>query len=133
MNQDQSSKNRDDEARARTLTPDSSGVDLRGEQDEIAEEKREHPGYRPFQAGFWDKDPETTLHRTTYLRIVGLGCFLTILAIFAYLSIFWGSLWQVQIYVHRMNGWIVVRTAPLLLVPRGTSANLFYCTDIVCY
>lgn len=60
-----------------------------------------------FAAGFWDRDPETTKHRKIYLKVVTGGSFVTILVIFAVLSIYWGSLWKVNLNIHHLNGWIV--------------------------
>lgn len=99
---------------------DSKTSDARTRTNDVPEEsetvqedagKTQEPTSPPlFQAGFWDKDPETTRHRNNYFKIVIMGCFLVIIVIFGYLSIYWGSLWAVNKTVHNMNAWVVVST-----------------------
>lgn len=108
QNNKQNREDGDTDTRARTLSAEDDEPEFATERDEIEHEKRGHPTYQPFQAGFWDKDPETTKHRTIYLKISIMGVMFTILAIFAYLSIYWGSLWSVETHLHGLNGWIVV-------------------------
>ena len=67
-----------------------------------------------YASTFWSNDPETTKHRSMYLKIVILGVFLTILLIFGVLSIYWGALWKVQDGIHNFDGWVVVRTISYL-------------------
>ncbi|EJD03137.1 uncharacterized protein FOMMEDRAFT_108265 [Fomitiporia mediterranea MF3/22] len=61
----------------------------------------------PFRASFWSSDPITAGKRKMYFRAVGGGTFLMIIVIFAVLSIFWASLYNVSAYIHKLEGWIV--------------------------
>lgn len=62
----------------------------------------------PHTAGFWDRTPFMAGARKSYMRVLSMGFLLTSLVIFGVLSIFWGSLWRTNLYVHKLDGWIVV-------------------------
>ncbi|EJD03138.1 uncharacterized protein FOMMEDRAFT_20295 [Fomitiporia mediterranea MF3/22] len=61
----------------------------------------------PFQARFWSNDPVTSVKRKLYFRVVGSGTFLMIICIFTLLAIFWGSLYNVNDYIHKLEGWVI--------------------------
>lgn len=53
---------------------------------------------------FWDKEAATA--RKIYLKILIGGSFITIITIFAVMSIFWGALWKAP--ERNLQGWVVV-------------------------
>ncbi|TFK54205.1 hypothetical protein OE88DRAFT_1732894 [Heliocybe sulcata] len=61
----------------------------------------------PFSKGFWDKDPDTTKARQTYLKVCVLAVVLVSLTIWAVLPMFWGSEWKPETAIHNLNGWII--------------------------
>ena len=69
---------------------------------------------QPFSNGFWDKSPGMTRSRKMYLQVLFRGTVLIILVIFGYLSIFWGSLFKTTEYIHKLKGWVVVSSFPIL-------------------
>lgn len=97
-------KKQQERAGSPTLTRTSTEEVLQEEEGKTQEETRP-PLYG---AGFWDHDMETSRHRAVYLKTMLAGGLLTVLVIFSYLAIYWGSLWKVNEKIHNMNGWIVV-------------------------
>lgn len=61
------------------------------------------PGYRSF----FDKSPEGTLARQTYLKVFFGGTFMVIVMIFTILPMYWGALWKIP--TRNLPGWVVVR------------------------
>lgn len=84
------------------------------DEEEVAshseKQGQQHGPPPPYSAGFWDKTPAMANARKAYVRVLGGGLFLTTLVIFSVLSIFWGSLWKLNEYIHNLDGWIVVST-----------------------
>lgn len=62
----------------------------------------------PFQSSFWDKDPDMVRRRKLYIKVLASNTIIIILIIFGILSIFWGSLYNVDSYIHNLQGWVVV-------------------------
>ncbi|KAJ7073742.1 hypothetical protein C8F01DRAFT_1075468 [Mycena amicta] len=60
---------------------------------------------RPFSAGFLDKTPDAAAARAVYLKTVVGGVAAISVAIFAFFSIYWGSVWSSP--HHPLPGWIV--------------------------
>ncbi|KAF7298492.1 DUF3533 domain-containing protein [Mycena kentingensis (nom. inval.)] len=63
------------------------------------------PSARPVQVQFLDKTPEAAASRAVYFKTIFGGVAALSVAIFAFFSIYWGSVWSSP--RHSLPGWIV--------------------------
>ena len=85
-------------------TPFSKEVDVQKKVD-----------LKPGSRRFFDKSPEGSQARKTYLTVFLGGTFMVILMIFTILPIYWGSLWKIP--TRNLNGWVVVRSSVTYSLP----------------
>ena len=94
---------------------DASVLPMKAPPPQARTNQVEPPQPVPFQSNFFDKDPDMVRRRGMYIQMLVRSTFLIILIIFGILSIFWGSLYNVNAYVHNLDGWVVVSQRRLSL------------------
>lgn len=108
-------RNTGGDIRRSSSTTQNDAGDVTNEKAKAGQEQvREQPAPShhgpppPHSAGFFDKTPAMARARASYFKIIGGGMIATTFLIFAVLSIFWGSLWKLNDYIHNLDCWVVV-------------------------
>ena len=87
---------------------ESMSPETNGKQSAPVQPSPPPPLDAPFRARLFDGDPVTKGKRKLYFVTIAGGTFAMIIVIFAVLSIFWGSLFRVNNYIHKLEGWVIV-------------------------